>query len=225
MASRFILGTCHWRLAVQCDGTAKPNEVTCGHCRPVVTDEQMEETKEAWEGTYCSTVGCWKAALVRWKLCKRCINKETPPQAPEPQPQAQYTQPWAISPPASAFLGAGVEQPQARTPQAHTPQARTPARTPSPGMWLGRPPLDINNIVANATSPELSSHRRRKNRGALGKKFRGAPGKRSIATKCAGLTSPAARQGKCQRAGTTPKRDGGRLRRRADVFASHRRPF
>ena len=50
-------------------------------------------------------------------------------------------------------LGAGA-------PQARTPQARTPARTPSPGVhvpqnWVGRTPLDLNNIVDTATTDEL----------------------------------------------------------------------
>ena len=132
-ASEWTLGRCHWKHSNQCDGTAKPGEVTCRHCSIVCTIQQEEESKQAFNGVYCSTFACWKQSVVSWGACKACRKKSETPETP----------------PHDAATGAGA--PQARTPQA---------RTPSPGVhvsqnWVGRTPLDLNSIVDTATTAEL----------------------------------------------------------------------
>ena len=167
-ANQWTLGRCHWRFSHQCDGKAKPDQVTCGHCRMVLTKEQEEETKQAYDGVYCSTFECWKQSVISWGACRKHRNN---PQTPATPPQAAQTQPWAMQAqakhppppppnfsPADAATGAGP--PQALTPQARTPQAQTPARTPSPGVRVpqnleGQEPLDLNHIVDTATTDEL----------------------------------------------------------------------
>ena len=164
MATRrqWTLGKCDWKLSHSCPGSAKSGEVTCRHCRLICTDQQQEETKQAYDGKYCSSFGCWKQSVALWGPCRSCINSagtpHTQPQAPHTQPQAPPGHQGANVPPPPTWaphaeLGAGA-------PQARTPQARTPARTPSPGVhvpqnWMGRTPLDLNQIVDTATTDEL----------------------------------------------------------------------
>ena len=57
----WTLGVCDFRLSAACTHMAKQNNVMCKFCWGAADGQEQENTKQAYDGTYCSHYGCWEA--------------------------------------------------------------------------------------------------------------------------------------------------------------------
>ena len=69
--SSWTLGKCDSGLSVDCPEIAKKNNVMCKLCWGIADEQEQENTKQAFQGTYCTQFGCWESAGRPYKWCRK----------------------------------------------------------------------------------------------------------------------------------------------------------
>jgi len=69
--SSWTLGKCDSGLSVDCPEIAKKNNVMCKLCWEIADEQEQENTKQAFQGTYCTQFGCWESAGRAYGWCRK----------------------------------------------------------------------------------------------------------------------------------------------------------
>ena len=68
---RWTLGVCDYELSASCTHTAKQNNVICKLCWKAASEQEQEDTKQAYSGLYCAQFGCWTVCSGKpYEWCK-----------------------------------------------------------------------------------------------------------------------------------------------------------
>ena len=98
----WTLGVCDYELSASCTHTAKQNNVICKLCWKVASEQQQEDTKQAYSGLYCAQFGCWTVCSGKPYTC--CKAHTPAPAPPPPPPPRGVLVPLPQQPPSSTML-------------------------------------------------------------------------------------------------------------------------